>query len=178
MNPGIESLPLRDIHLPDGVAWWPPALGWWLLLALIMALAALVLIVRRINKSQQFSRLALAEFNALTANYNRHGDTQKLVEDLSALLRRITLSAFPDRNAAGITGEAWLRLLDEIAEQQTSVKLPAKFHSPLGQWMVRAPYQKRVGPGPQDAQQLLSLCRDWIQSAARQARPPLASGVR
>lgn len=30
------ELPLRDIHLPEAVSWWPPAIGWWLL-ALLMA---------------------------------------------------------------------------------------------------------------------------------------------
>ncbi|MGB5726303.1 MAG: DUF4381 domain-containing protein, partial [Thiogranum sp.] len=40
MNPGSE-LPLRDIHLPDPLSWWPPAPGWWLLLTLLVAIALL-----------------------------------------------------------------------------------------------------------------------------------------
>jgi hypothetical protein len=178
MNPGVESLPLRDIHLPDSVSWWPPAIGWWILMGLIAAVVALVLIVRYVKTRKQFSRMALAEFNLITARYNRHGDAQKLLEDLSALMRRIAVSAFPDQNAAGVTGEAWLRFLDDIATQQKSTKLPADFHSPLGQWLVSAPYQKRISPGQQDIQQLLLLCREWIRSVPRQARPPIASGAR
>ncbi|MBV1912177.1 MAG: DUF4381 domain-containing protein, partial [Cycloclasticus sp.] len=34
-----EELPLRDIHLPDAITWWPPAIGWWLLLAVIIVAA-------------------------------------------------------------------------------------------------------------------------------------------
>ena len=29
------ELPLKDIHLPDAISWWPPAIGWWLLALLI-----------------------------------------------------------------------------------------------------------------------------------------------
>ena len=35
-----SQLPIRDIHLPGMIAWWPPALGWWIVAA--VALAALV----------------------------------------------------------------------------------------------------------------------------------------
>jgi len=30
MNPDPLA-PLRPLHLPDQIGWWPPAPGWWLL---------------------------------------------------------------------------------------------------------------------------------------------------
>ena len=32
-----ELLPLRDLHLPEMVGWWPLAPGWWFLIALAAA---------------------------------------------------------------------------------------------------------------------------------------------
>ena len=29
-----NALPLRDLHLPDAIGWWPLAPGWWVLIAL------------------------------------------------------------------------------------------------------------------------------------------------
>ena len=169
MNPGIESLPLRDIHMPDSVSWWPPALGWWLVIGILFTLVAVVLAVKWMKRRRQFNRIALAEFNQIIAHYNSHGNPQQLLQELSALMRRITISAFPERHAAGMTGDAWLRFLDELAMQATK-NISAKFDSPLGQWLVSAPYQKRIVPPQQDMQQLLRLCRDWIQAVSRQTK--------
>ena len=55
------SLPLRDIHLPDPVSWWPLAPGW---LALIMLLVIVVLLttyfIRR-YRNHKISALYLAK---------------------------------------------------------------------------------------------------------------------
>ena len=177
MNPGVESLPLRDIHLPDGVSWWPPAVGWWIVMGLLLLIVAIIFIRRAVKRRKQFSRLALAEFDSISARYNSHGNTQKLMEDLSALLRRITISAFPNYNAAGVTGDAWLRFLDEVAAQQSAAEISARFDSPVGQWLLSAPYQKRKTPAQQDVQQLLLLCQAWIRSVSRRAKLPMTSGV-
>ena len=35
-----NALPLRDLHLPDAIGWWPPAPGWWVLFVLALAAGA------------------------------------------------------------------------------------------------------------------------------------------
>ena len=177
MNPGIESLPLRDIHLPDSVSWWPPALGWWLVMGVLLALVAVGLVVKWMKRRRQFNRIALAEFNQIIAHYNSHGNPQQLLQELSALMRRITISAFPELHAAGMTGDTWLRFLDELAAQQSVKSDAIKFNSPLGQWLVSAPYQKRIAPPQQDMQQLLRLCRDWIQAVSLRTKMETTAGV-
>ena len=31
-----KQIPLRDLHLPEGIGWWPLAPGWWVVIALVM----------------------------------------------------------------------------------------------------------------------------------------------
>jgi hypothetical protein len=176
MNPDIVSLPLRDIHMPDTVSWWPLAIGWWILLGLLVAIVAITYIYKYLKKRKQFSKVALQEFNSVAEQFKTQADSQKLIEDLSMLLRRITISAFPDKHVAGMTGGAWLKFLDEVASQSSPQQMPTKFDSPLGQCLITGPYQKHVSLGQQEIQQLLALCQQWIQTVARQAHPQPAAG--
>ena len=52
-----EDLPLRDIHLPDPVSWWPMAPGWWLLFFLLVLLISLSIFFLR--RRQQYRRSAV-----------------------------------------------------------------------------------------------------------------------
>ena len=38
-----DQIPLRDLHLPEAIGWWPPAPGWWFLA--LLALTGLVLLL-------------------------------------------------------------------------------------------------------------------------------------
>lgn len=163
MNPDTESLPLRDIHLPEPVSWWPPAPGWWLLLVLLGLLVALVFYLYRRYQRDALRRSAQHALRDITEQWQQSADAQALARDLSILVRRLCLSRYPREQVAGITGDAWLQQLDTL--------LPGnKFQRGIGRALIEAPYAKRIDV---DGDALLQLCEHWINQATshKGARP-------
>lgn len=153
-----EQLPLRDIHLPQAIGWWPPAPGWWLALAFFGVL--LLICVRWWRSAKNGDRppslksLSLRDLETIRRDYSRHGDAQRLIRELSALLRRISMSYWPRERSASLTGKSWLRFLDRTLEQEPFTTGPGKA-------LLEAPYR----PDPQfEAEPLLKLCHDWIDA--------------
>lgn len=167
MNPENATLTLRDIHLPDGISWWPPAPGWWIVLVVLLLLLALGIFLYRRRQGQGVHRAALQELSGIQQAYAQHADDQQLVKALSVWLRRVSLSLYPRVNVAGLTGEAWLEFLDRDLARG---KDPIRFSEGAGRALISAPYQAvaRV-----DADELLSICRHWLKALPRypQVRP-------
>jgi len=161
MNPGSE-LPLRDIHLPDPLSWWPPAPGWWLLLTLLVAIALLGGYLLHRYRRNALRRAAQQALHRIGEDYRQSGDARVLAQQLSILLRRVSLSCYPRRRVAGLTGRAWLSLLDRC--------LPGEeFQQGAGRVLIDAPYSldSRV-----DGPALLQLCERWLRQLLK------AKGVR
>lgn len=150
----MEPLPLRDIHLPEAIGWWPPAPGWWLLLILSITLAGgLAWWLRRRRAAP--ARLALLELDLLRRDAGLPAEEK--LRRLGILLRRVNLSLYPREAVAGLAGEAWLRWLDR------AVGAP-RFSEGIGRRLVDGPYR----PHPQaDIEELLALCRDWVKAAGK-----------
>jgi len=103
---------LRDIRLPDPAGWWPPAPGWWALLAIGLALlAAAAFTLRRRRASLRFA--ALAELRALEARAESRADPHSVAVDLAVLLRRVALSRDGTRAFASLSDTAWARTLTQ-----------------------------------------------------------------
>ncbi len=98
---------LRDVHLPQDVSWWPLAIGWWVLIALLL-LGISFFIIHRYNlkKKFHFSRLALNEISEL----EKAKESDWLIQ-LETLLKRAALCHFPKQQVAALTEQDWTKFL-------------------------------------------------------------------
>jgi hypothetical protein len=131
-----EQIPLRDLHLPDPVGWWPLAPGWWVLI--VLAVAGLCYLLYRLFvrwRGNRARRIALAELSRVYRDYQQGADALTLAKDVSELLRRSMLAYAPRSEVAGLTGESWLVWLDRGLEEQPFTTGP-------GRKIESLPYQR------------------------------------
>jgi hypothetical protein len=153
-------LPLRDIHLPEPIGWWPPAPGWWgLLVLLILAALGWVLWNRRRQRGPTPLQAALAELTRLEADAAL--PMRDKLQGLSILMRRVAMSLYPREEVAGLAGEDWRRWL---AEKSGDASLAGE----LAELMDHAPYrpmppESAMAPG-------FEACRRWLNSQSRPKR--------
>ncbi len=144
-----DNLPeLRDIHLPDGVSAFPPAYGWWVILATIFGAIALFYLLKflRSTSKKLYARHLLKRLDNL--------DVVPAAVGMSELLRRICVAKYPE--AATLSGQKWLDFLNAGSKIKISGK-PAEL-------LLIAPYlpkeEKRFKQA--DAIVLKSFCQSWI----------------
>lgn len=149
----MDPLPLKDIHLPPPVAWWPPPLGWWLGLLLAAGVVYAIVHLRLRAKRPNIRRVGLRELDMLQTDATLAPGHK--AQQLSILLRRIALSAYPREQVAGLSGREWLQWLDGLLAD-------GRFTDGPGQALNDAPYRAEPLESVQlDA--LFALCRDWLQ---------------
>ena len=136
---GPDQLPLRDLHLPEPIGWWPLAPGWWLVIALVLfALGWLLLLAWRKYQFHAPRRYAIRELATVESEYLEHRNPVTLGQQLSELLRRAMMAYAPRHEVAGLTGEAWLEWLDK--------DLPVPyFHTEGGKSILQLPYRDPQG---------------------------------
>lgn len=144
---------LRSYHLPEPPSWWPPAPGWWLLGLLVLIVAALsIWWYRRRRRRLAAARQAKRELALLRERFAQQDDAAVYARELSKLLRRYALVAFPHRDVAALTGEEWLRFLDRYDTAH-------RFSDGPGRQLLDAPYRPAALSKPEE---LAALIEDWI----------------
>lgn len=145
----MDNLPeLRDIHLPDGVSIFPPAYGWWVILAALISvilLYELISILRRKSKK----RFALKTLN----NIYFENPVQDAVL-MSNLLRRVCV--FKYKEAVTLSGQDWIDFLNSHCSQKIKDK-PALL-------LINAPYIDKNTKKftNKETKVLVDFCKTWI----------------
>ena len=152
-----KNLPLRDIHLPDPVSWWPLAPGWWLLALLCIAAVSLCFLLWRRRQRYLSSAFyqAKTELERIRWKFDLDQNATGLTEELSILLRRISISLYGRRQTASLVGQDWLLFLDQHGGG-------GAFSNGAGRVLIDAPY--RPVSGNINAEALLQLVSDWIET--------------
>ena len=155
MNP--EQIPIRDLHLPETLGWWPLAPGWWVVIGLL--LIGLGVLLRRYLQTRARGaarRHALRQLDALLTDYEQHRNVVAFGSQVSELLRRPMLAYAPRKDVAGLTGDEWLAWLDrDLAHPQ--------FLNGPGRRLLELPYRHPQAdiPSP-DVYALVSAVRQRV----------------
>ncbi len=171
MNPTVDvsQLPLRDIHLPAPIGWWPPALGWWLLAALVLTAVALYGIH---SYRARHKRAALRAISRVRDALEKGAEPVACLQYVSTILRRFAMTSpgaardgRVETDVAGLIGERWLKYLDGRWER-------TEFSAGLGKRLLAAPYARPNSIERGTAIELTALCMAWltVQPATARAR--------
>lgn len=136
---------LRPLHAPAPISWWPPALGWWLVL---FAIIALLIVIYRYWRRMAPQRAALRELELLNQAPDDHP-----IATLNQLLKRYAMVCWPTKTVASLSGKAWLEFLDANGGN-------GEFTSGSGRILLTDPYQKQSA----DFNELTALAHRWIKS--------------
>jgi len=171
-NVDFTQLPLRDIHLPGLIAWWPPAPGWWIAAVLFAALGVVLALYYR---SGRHRRAALRTVARVRAALEQGAEPVACLQRVSTTLRRFAMTTADELNVAalravdgiadrptsdevaGLIGDRWLRYLDSRWQRD-------EFSRGTGRLLLAAPYARPATIERQYALDLAALCADWLRA--------------
>ncbi|MGD8346528.1 MAG: DUF4381 domain-containing protein [Lysobacterales bacterium] len=152
MNDSGSLQNLNDIVVPGPVAWWPPAPGWYVMVALaILALAWLGWNRWRSWNRNCYRREALQSLAKIRAT-----DSAERAQDLPELLKRAALTAWPRSEVAALTGEHWHRFLDRSGGMD-------RFSAGAGRALDRLAYGGADALGRDELLDLYGAAEQWLR---------------
>jgi hypothetical protein len=157
MNPILDAnqLGLRDIHLPGDITWWPLAVGWWVLGAILVFSAVFFALRYARFRRHRAARRALRK---LADEIAAGADPRRCAIDASTTLRRFAMTMAKDSaEVAGLVGSAWLAYLDSCWDRSA-------FSDGAGKLLLNAPYQTASDSAVEESLELCSVCMDWVEA--------------
>jgi len=157
--PVQNTVALRDIHLPDAISWWPPAIGWWLLLAIIIAAIIFIPRIYRYFTYVPLNKIAENKFQNIISEYSKNNNTLELIKEISILLRQISMSYNGRDSVAQLTGDKWISSLNNMTDKNY-------FNTEIKKLLTHTVYQKTVQDNPQA---LITATQNWIAALPKKS---------
>lgn len=150
-----QPLQLKDIHFPPSPDIWPLAIGWWILLTILLLLAVwLIFLIRKYLKIKKLQKMLLDELGQLE-NKLIHSPDKILISEINILLRRLALTYYPQVEVASLTGSDWLDFLDKSGGTKS-------FSSGAGKILAEAPYRSGQLEN-YNGDEFIPLIHNWVR---------------
>ncbi len=148
---------LRDIRLPEAIAWWPLAPGWWVLVLTVVGLFALAgFVLLRHRKSLRYR--ALAELSILKNDAMLRQQPLRLAERVGTLLKRILLQQPQHQALAASSGDSWSDFLKDK---------PGAMDATIAKFIATAPYMHDLPDATiPPVSSVLEAAENWIRRNA------------
>jgi hypothetical protein len=162
MNPSFDpsQLPLRDIHLPSEIAWWPFAFGWWLLAGMALALALVASVKYWRGRRNRAARRSLY---TIMAELNSGAEPARCAQQASVVLRRFAMTVARETpDVAGLAGARWAQYL---AGRGAGVA----FEPDDGSSLLDLPYAVPEHVSVDEATALCRACLAWVDAQPARA---------
>lgn len=176
MNPDNDAIPLKDIHLPEAVSWFPPAPGWWIVLCLIVISVIAYVVYRRYRRRLRLREEALLILDSIKLDFQQHTNPVRFINEVSGLYRRLVMSLYPRQEVASLRGQAWLDFLNKIGADAGAHDV--YFNAALGELLLTQQYQKFINCDTARYEQLYQLSKKWIAILPLKAMRPMADDPR
>ncbi|MBV34519.1 MAG: hypothetical protein CMP47_03570 [Rickettsiales bacterium] len=155
---------LRDIHQPEPVSWWPLAPGWWIIIALVVLIAALFIIKAILKKRHyRYVRLAVKELKQLKQT---NEETRWLAKSHN-LMRRLSLCYVPEDKIGRMNQQEWQSFLQATSKQSTN-------NQTLSEQTLNAfvdlPYKPASYSETLDKDAILNEVTQWAEGLPEQAK--------
>ena len=160
-SPTLEHL--HDIVLPEPISWFPQTMGWWLalgLLGLLLVWGSYRLYHRW--QANRYRRLALSQLQQIEVELRNPDQRPRALFELPVLIKQTVLACWKRSDVASLTGEEWLRFLDESYRGKGFTQGPGRLLPTLA-YSPPSAFQQLKEIGSDDVNNLLVLIRKWIQ---------------
>ncbi|WP_226661970.1 DUF4381 domain-containing protein [Microbulbifer aggregans] len=174
LTPEMQALlgQLKDIHEPSAIGWWPPAPGWWLLGALILlAIAGAAFLYSHMRQKRLKNRYRIEGIRLLD---NIDPSSPQAVEAINIVLKRVAVAAYGRDPCAPLTGQRWIKFLEDTAQLEMD--------APARRALLESLYQHKDADS-QDFAALRDFAVNWVReheiqdTAAPLQKPVGVSGV-
>lgn len=110
----ISPLQIEDIEGLDAIPFFPLAIGWWIVIAILIAPFILYFLIKikqlLYRKTWQYKTSVLLDDLLMRVGKD---DAKYIISELSELLKKISIKRFGRKDCASLYGESFIAWLDE-----------------------------------------------------------------